>query len=104
MNNVSFVLYCALNIAGIIPHTIPATILTTIITAKSPGPFIVAPIYLITAAVAIPPTSICPSAPMFQNFILNAGVIASETARSIIVSRSVFQTRLLVPIAPSIMP
>ena len=57
----------------------------------------------ITAAVAMPPTRICPSAPMFQKRILKAGVIASAIASRIIVSRRVFQVRLPVPMAPSTM-
>ena len=98
------VLYLALKYAGIIPHTRPATILHIIITAKRANVGIESPAYLITAAVAIPPTSICPSAPIFQKRILNAGVIARDTASSIIVSLNVFHVLLEVPIAPSIMP
>ena len=54
------------------------------------------------AAVAKPPMRACPSAPMFQNFILNAGVTASETHRSIARFWSRLHIRLGEPTAPKI--
>ena len=54
------------------------------------------------AAVAKPPMSACPSAPIFQNFILNAGVTASEMQRSIARFRNRLHIRLGEPTAPKI--
>ena len=54
------------------------------------------------AAEASPPASTCPSAPIFQNFILNAGATATETHKSIAIFCPKLQRRLLVPKAPSI--
>ncbi len=52
------------------------------------------------AAVARHPARICPSPPMFQKRILNAGVTARETHSSMAVFCSVTQMRREVPKAP----
>ena len=54
-------------------------------------------------AVAMPPTSIWPSAPMFQNRILKAGARPMAMQASTAVSRSMYQMRFLVPKLPEIM-
>ena len=52
------------------------------------------------AADTQPPMRTCPSAPMFQNRILNAGVRPMATQSRIRESRIVTQVRLVVPTAP----
>ena len=52
-------------------------------------------------AVMHPPTRICPSAPMFQNFILKAGARPMPMHSSIMASRMVTQLRREEPKAPS---
>ena len=53
------------------------------------------------AAVARPPMSTCPSPPMFQKRILNAGVTARETQSRIAISCSSTQNLRTVPKEPS---
>ena len=48
----------------------------------------------------MPPMSICPSAPMFQKRILNAGARPMAMQVRIMQSRAVIQMRLPVPNAP----
>ena len=49
----------------------------------------------------MPPISICPSAPMFQNRILNAGARPMPMHNSIAMSRRLTHVRLFVPKLPS---
>ena len=56
------------------------------------------------AAVARPPIRVCPSAPIFQKRIRNAGVIATAMHRSTSASRIVTHRRRLLPTAPEMMP
>ena len=51
-------------------------------------------------AVAMPPTSTWPSAPMFQNRMAKAGASPTPIHSSIMASRMVIQVRLGVPKAP----
>ena len=60
------------------------------------------PSRIMQAAVARPPMSTWPSAPMFQKRIRNAGVTAREMQRRIARFCSRIQTRRVVPKAPSI--
>ena len=55
------------------------------------------------AAVAMPPTRICPSAPMFQNFILNAGARPTAMQSIVIASRVVTHALVLSPRAALMM-
>ena len=88
--------------AGIRPHIAPASRLETNIVTMSSQFGITSRSVIMQAAVARQPAIICPSPPMFQKRILNAGVTASETHRSMATFCSRTQMRLEVPKAPSI--
>ena len=89
--------------AGIRPQTAPATILATTVTMSSSAVGILPPKKIMQAAVARPPMSACPSAPVFQNRIRKAGVTAREMQSRIATLCRRFQRRRLVPTAPLIM-
>ena len=86
----------ALNTAGIKPHRPPAITLVRNITRKSTGVGRLAPHFTITMAVARPPTNTCPSAPMFQKCILNAGARAIPMQSRVTRSRIAQEKRILV--------
>ena len=67
---------------------------------KSNGVGRASPKYIMMPAVTIPPTRTCPSAPMFQNFILNAGASATDIHKSTMVSLMVIHILLFEPKAP----
>ncbi len=81
----------------------PATMLAMTVTRSSTGVGSLSPKKIIQAAVARPPMSACPSAPVFQKRIRNAGVTASEMQSRIATLCMRFQRRRLVPTAPLIM-
>ena len=91
----------ALKTAGITAHTAPASIEVTAMTISMSQFGRRSPMNIIHAAEARPPMRAWPSAPMFQNRILNAGVTASEMQRSIAMPWSSDQRRRSVPKAPS---
>ena len=103
VKSVSLVFQCALKNAGITPQIMPAIIEAMNISGSSSQPGSVLAL-IISAADAIAPTRICPSAPMFQKRILKAGVRPMATHKSTSASRMVTQVRRGVPIAPSITP
>ena len=86
VNSVSLVLNFALKNAGMPAQSAPVTTEAITMQAMS-APFdIVSPSSTMQAAAAIAPASTCPSAPRFQQCILNAGVTAREIMSKIAVS------------------
>ena len=103
MNSVSLVPHLALQYAGITDQTTPAAMHTSAITGSSSQPGMLLPHQIMHAADASAPMSTCPSAPVFQNFILNAGVTASAMHSSIAVFCSVSHSLRMEPKLPLIM-
>ena len=86
VKSVSLVLNFALKSAGMPAQTAPVTTEAITMHAIS-APFeTVSPSSTMHAAAAIAPASTCPSAPRFQQCILNAGVTAREIMSKIAVS------------------
>ena len=79
----------------------PAAMLATIITQMRSQLGILSARQIMQAAVARPPISTCPSPPMFQKRILNAGVRAREMHRRMARFCSKIQIFLVVPKAPA---
>ena len=78
----------------------PATMALMAMHKNSITVFILPAKLIIQNAVAMPPTSIWPSAPTFQKRILNAGARPMAIQVRIMQSRMVNHMRLLVPNAP----
>ena len=97
MNSVSFVFHLALKKPGMRPQMPPATMALMAMQRKSITMFILPAKLIIQNAVAMPPTSIWPSAPTFQNRILKAGARPMAIQVRIMQSRMVNHIRLLVP-------
>ena len=64
------------------------------ITRSNAGVGRLCPHFTITSAVARPPARTCPSAPIFQNFILNAGANAIPIQSRVTRSRSAHEKRM----------
>ena len=81
-------------------QTAPAAMLVTVMSAMRSQLGILSPSRIMHAAAARPPIRTCPSAPMFQKRILNAGVTASEMHSRMARFWKVVQVLRAVPNAP----
>ena len=78
----------------------PKSMLPAIMRARSSAFGILSPSNIMSPALAMPPTSICPSAPIFQKRMRKAGVRPTAIKSSTPLSRIVTQRRRGFPIAP----
>ena len=82
VNRVSLVFHLALNAAGIAAQTAPMSMDARPIMISSGAEGHLLPKLIAKNAAAIAPIVICPSAPMFQNFIRKHGARASAVPSS----------------------
>ncbi len=94
------VFHLALNTAGIAAQSAPAAMLLTAMQAITAQLGSVSPRQIMQAADARAPIRACPSPPIFQKRILNAGVTARETHSSMAMFCSSTQNLRGVPKEP----
>ena len=100
VNRVSLVFHCALNMAGMTAHAAPKAMLIAAMMSSKTGSFTLSPKYFMHTTHARPPISTCPSAPMFQKRILNAGARARAMISIIAVFWKNLRMRRGVPNTP----
>ena len=100
VNRVSFVFHFALKNAGMNAQIAPAATPAIAMMTMSSQFGTESPMSIMQAATASEPASTWPSAPMFQNRILNAGVTASDMHSNIARFCSETQVLRFVPKAP----
>ena len=90
----------ALKKPGIQPQSAPRATAVSSMQRNRTGVGSLSAILIMKKAVPMPPMSIWPSAPMFQKRILKAGARPMAMQANTAVSRSMNQTRFLVPKLP----